>query len=455
MKPAIAPIGLDYLADALLAAGHNARLLDLCFSEDPATDIAAACRSFAADAIGVTIRNTDDCYFTSRSFFLPEIKRILELLRRHANAPIVLGGVGFSIMPEAVMEFCEADFGIAGDGEVALVEFLNALQRRGSWETVPNLLFRERGVIRRNRVEPADLSQLPPRRRAFVDNRRYFAAGGQTGFETKRGCPMSCLYCADPVAKGRATRWMPPSAVVAELAALLAQGVDHFHTCDSEFNLPAEHALEVCRAMVAAGLADKIRWYAYCAPKPFDDEMAAWFRRAGGVGIDFGADSGNDEMLARLGRPFAAADLADTAQICRRHGIRFMYDLLLGGPGETRETLAETIALMRRLEPDCVGLSIGVRVYEGTPVAQLLSRADGTEDRCRLLQPTFYVSPALGPDIVDIVRELVAGDPRFFLPQTSPDNANYNYNDNTALVQAIAAGARGAYWDILSGMGHS
>lgn len=449
MKPAIAPVGLDYLADSLWAAGHNTRLLDLCFSEDVTANIAAACSAFAADVIGVTLRNTDDCYYTSQAFFLPEIKRIVELLRQHCAAPIVLGGVGFSIMPAAVMEFCGADFGIAGDGETAFVEFLRALEHGDAWETVPNLLFRDNGVVRRNRVEFADLSALPSRRRTFVDNRRYFVTGGQAGFETKRGCPMPCIYCADPVAKGNKTRVRPPRAVAEELAALLAQGVDCFHTCDSEFNLPADHAVEVCRAIVRAGLGEKIRWYAYCAPKPFDDDMAALFQRAGCVGIDFGADSGNDAMLARLGRAFRVEDLADTAQICRRRGIRFMFDLLVGGPGETRQTLEETITLMRRLQPDCIGVSIGMRVYEGTPAAALLRAERGSQVELDLLRPAFYVSPALGPEIVEVMRDLVAGDPRFFLPTVSPDNANYNYNDNTALVQAIANGARGAYWDIL------
>ncbi|MCX7887631.1 MAG: cobalamin-dependent protein [Verrucomicrobiae bacterium] len=450
MKPAIAPIGLDYLADALFAAGHCVRLLDLCFTDDIATDIALTCRSFSADVIGVTVRNTDDCYYTSQAFFLPEIKRIIESLRQHSHAPILLGGVGFSIQPEAVMEFCGADFGIAGDGEAALVKFLDALAHGKPWETVPNLLFRHNGGIRRNRTEFADLALLPLRRRALVDNPRYFVAGGQAGFETKRGCPMHCIYCADPVAKGRTTRCLAPAAVVAELTALLAQGVDCFHTCDSEFNLPAEHAIAVCREIVRAGLGGKIRWYAYCAPKPFDDEMAAWLRRAGCVGIDFGADSGSDEMLARLGRAFRAEDLADTARICRRHGIRFMFDLLVGGPGETRQTLQETVTLMRRLQPDCVGVSIGMRVYPGTPATDLFRVNGAPQTSPDLLKPAFYVSPALGPQIADIVRELVAGDPRFFLPTPSPQNPNYNYNDNTVLVQAIANGARGAYWDILS-----
>jgi radical SAM superfamily enzyme YgiQ (UPF0313 family) len=358
-----------------------------------------------------------------------------------------------------VLDFCEADHGIASEGEQAFVELLSALENRSDLARVPNLLYRDDGVVRRNASVPVDLATLPPRRRALADNALYFRKGGQAGFETKRGCAMRCIYCADPVSKGRATRLLPPSAVVTELAALLAQGIDQFHTCDCEFNLPGEHARDVCRAIIDAGLGEKIRWYAYCAPTPFTDELAALCKRAGCAGIDFGADSGCDEMLRRLGRHFTANDLARTAETCRKHGIPFMYDLLLGGPGETRRTLRETIDFVRRVEADCVGLSIGVRIYSGTELARQL-RAEGDlaanphlrgarEDNPHLLKPVFYITPELGDDLTACVRELVAGDPRFFLPDDGAENSNYNYNENTVLVQAIEDGARGAYWDIL------
>jgi hypothetical protein len=70
MKPPVAPLGLDYLADAVRAAGHEPMLLDLCFSTDTEADIEAASR-MGPDVIGCTVRNTDDCYFASGAFFLP------------------------------------------------------------------------------------------------------------------------------------------------------------------------------------------------------------------------------------------------------------------------------------------------------------------------------------------------------------------------------------------------
>ena len=460
MKPACAPIGLDYVADSLIEAGHEPRLLDLCFSEDAQADIKSTIADFAPHLIGVTVRNTDECYM-SGAFFLPFITEVIDCLRKHSNAPIVMGGVGFSVMPEAVMQFCRSDYGIAGEGEEAFPRLAKALQTHSNVDSVPNLLHWESGAFRRNPTKYAPLDDLP-RTRSFVNNALYFREGGQAGFETKRGCDMKCVYCADPVSKGRHVRLRSPRLVVDELKALLAQGVDHFHTCDCEFNVPGDHARAICREIIESGIADKIRWYAYCSVTPFDDEMAELFKHAGCAGVDFGADSANDDMLKRLGRAFRSDDLARTADLCHKHGIPFMYDLLIGSPGETRETVRETIEFMRRIDADCVGLSMGVRIYDGTATAECVrSRGDiasnpdiygAKQDNPGFLRPVFYVSPDLGEDMVSIVSELVAGDPRFFLPSHEEVDTNYNYNDNTVLVRAIANGARGAYWDILRRM---
>ena len=139
-----------------------------------------------------------------------------------------------------------------------------------------------------------------------------------------------------------------------------------------------------------------------------------------------------------------------------------MYDLLIGGPGETRETVRQTIEFMRHIDADCVGLSMGVRIYDGTPMADYIRSLGDVasnpdiygvkEDNPDFMRPIFYVSPDLGENIASIVNELVAGDPRFFVPSREEADSNYNYNDNTVLVRAIADGARGAYWDILRRM---
>jgi len=451
MRPPIAPLALDYLGAALRVEGHQVRLLDLCWAEDANR---AACRAFAEgrpDLVALTFRNTDDCYFASRASFVDVLRADIDLIRQHYDGPIVVGGCGFSLMPTLLLDHAGADYGVRSDGEPALGPLLDALQGGPLLAQVPGLVYRHDGAWRKNPPGRAVLERLSLAARDVVDNRAYFAQGGQVGIETKRGCPGRCIYCADPVVKGHTPRLRPPADVVAEIRCLLAQGVDCLHLCDSEFNLPEAHAIAVCQAILGAGLQDRVRWYTYAAPVPFSRELAALMRRAGCVGVNFGADSGNDRMLAALGRDHRARDLAETARVCRQAGLVFMYDLLLGAPGETPQSVAETIALMKHLSPDRVGISLGVRVYPGTRLARQLAASPGD---CGLignpasLEPSFYLSPALGPDAAGLVRDLVGDDARFFLPAIG-GTQDYNYNDNAVLVHAIAAGHRGAYWDIL------
>jgi len=452
IQPPIAPIGLDYVAEALNAAGHHVEILDLCWADDWDAAIASFLDGTSFGLIGVTLRNTDDCVFTSRQSFLGGFADVVSTIRKHTDALIVLGGMGFSVMPEQVLELCEADVGVWGDGEFALVELADRIEGKREWHDLPNLIWRRNGRWHRNPPSTPPLTDLPPMSRGWVDNRRYFREGGQAGIETKRGCPRHCIYCADPVAKGKAIRVRPPEAVVDELERLLEQGIDHIHTCDSEFNLPKWHAAEVCQEIIRSDIGDKLRWYAYCSPVPFSRELAKLMRRAGCVGVNFGVDHGDEGMLRRLRRGFTPDDVLNAARWCQEAGMAVMFDLLLGSPGETRESIVGAIQLMKRAEPDRVGVALGLRVYPGTELADLMTREaplEGLVGGGDLSEPCFFLEPRVAPFAFDLLDELVGDDRSFFFFDPSRPDRDYNYNANQRLVDAIGRGYRGAYWDIL------
>ena len=467
MKPVVAPLALDYLSQALTVAGFEVDILDLAFDDDYKDLVSDYFTQNAPLAIGITIRNTDDCYFASRDFVLRRTKQISDEIKKHSNAPIVLGGVGFSAMPEAIMRYLDVDFGIVGEGEAALPEFLQCLRAEGDLSGVPGLVYKTPERYRHNPIEYIDLNKISLASRGTIDNFRYFIEGGMAGFETKRGCNQRCAYCLDPVSKGRKIRMRTPMDVADELECLLDMGITHFHTCDSEFNIPAHHAQAVCEELVRRKLGEKIQWYAYASPVPFPDSLAQLMKKAGCVGIDFGVDHGNDEMLKCLRRNFCADDLKQTAQICHKHGIIFMYDLLLGGPGETKATLKETIELMKKIRPSRVGVALGMRIYPGTEVARLVreiatmgsssevnsiyGQLKGNPD---FLEPVFYLSSDLGGEPADYVASLIGDDEMFFFASPGEAGQNYNYNENSVLVQAIQSGYRGAFWDILRRLVH-
>jgi hypothetical protein len=235
---------------------------------------------------------------------------------------------------------------------------------------------------------------------------------------------------------------------------LLAQGIDHLHTCDGEFNLPASHAMDVCGEMARRGLGERLRWYAYCTPAPFSCEIARAMRAAGCEGINFGADNGNTVMLERLGRGFVAADIAHAVRWSKECGMAVMLDLLLGSPGESSESLTQTIELMKAVDADRVGVFVGVRVYPGTKLWRRLHAGHdggGLSGGINPADPVFFLEPAIAPFVFELLDGLIGDDRRFlfFDPAKADRNYNYNYNANQRLVESIAAGQRGAYWDIL------
>ncbi|MBE0536808.1 MAG: radical SAM protein [Phycisphaerae bacterium] len=466
MRPPIAPIGLDYLAAAAEAAGIQTEVLDLCLVDDPQKAMADYFGAHSPTLVGVTLRNVDDCFWPNAQWFVPDHRKIVDDLRRLTDAPIVLGGVGYAIFPEHILRYTGADLGIRGDGEQALIQLYRAVEGRQNYQGIAGLLWRDGDTILANPPAWPDTLTLATRRDA-LDNRTYFRLGGQAGLETKRGCNRDCIYCAEHLAKGKMLRRRNPAEVADEAEYLLKKGVDVLHLCDSEFNIPRDHAAAVCDAFIRRKLADRLRWYAYLTTTPFDDALAAAMKAAGCAGINFTGDSGSPAMLKTYRQRHTPEDLARTVTACRKHGIEVMIDLMIGGPGETPETVARTIGFVKQIDPDCAGTALGIRIYPHTEIARIAAaegpletnpnirrRYEGTVD---LFQPTFYIAHALGDTPANLVRGLIAGDTRFFAPM--PDLADaaqpasdHNYNDNTELANAIAEGARGAYWHILKSM---
>ncbi len=464
MKPVVAPLAIDYLAQSAEEKGFQPEILDLSFAADPNREIE---RSLAREEyllVAVTVRNLDDSYFASQDFCLRQTKGIIDAIRNRTGAPVVLGGVGFSVLPAEALEYCGVEWGIKGEGEWSLPLLAGQLAAGKDPQRIPGLVRAGKNGRSGSPARYGPLADISLAGRRTLDNRRYFEEGGMVGFETKRGCDRKCVYCADPLSKGRAVRCRNPRDVADEISSLYAQGIDHFHTCDSEFNVPEEHAIQVCREIAARGLGEKIRWFAYGSPESFSEELASCMKKAGCAGIDFGVDHGADSMLRRLGRSFTRAGIENTARLARKYGFSFMFDLLFGAPGETRETIRETVDLMKTLSPDRIGISLGVRLYAGTPLARRIAEKEGLErgnknlhgvvaGNKRMLQPVFYLGADLGEDIEAFIEKEIQGDPRFLLGSRKQIDRNYNYNANSRLMEAIQKGYRGAFWDILRRLG--
>lgn len=456
IQPPIAPIAFDYLYEPLIQAGFQVDILDLCFAADYKEAIVRYCATHQVDFWGVTLRNTDDVYFASQQSFLDLVREMIAALKRQRNVPVTLGGVGFSIMPERILERCGADYGIVCEGEVAFPALLGCLRAGQPLDSVPNLVWRTDAGIVRNPVRYADLLTLPTHQRTLVDNERYFLHGGQAGIETKRGCNRRCIYCVEPLTKGQRLRFHSPAQVADQIQNLVERGIFAFHINDSEFNLSIQHPIAICDELIRRNLHRRIEWYAYGMPAPFPDHLASKMREAGCVGMNFGTDSASEVMLAVLQRTFTKEDIRSALKTCRRHGLRSLVELLFGAPGETAATIKETIEFMQEIDAESVSITAGLRVFPGTELERMV-RAEGiTPDNPNLFgaitdnedlsKPLFYLRAAIADNPLEYIASLTRGDPRFFTV-----NAEIlNYSTNQALIDAISAGARGAYWSILT-----
>jgi radical SAM superfamily enzyme YgiQ (UPF0313 family) len=456
VKPAIAPIAFDYLHEPLVQAGFDVDILDLCFSLDYEETIAQYAGENRVDFWGVTLRNTDDVYFSSRHSFLQRAAAMIKALRRHGPVPVIVGGVGFSVMPQKILDACAADYGIVCEGEVAFPELLCALVQGAPLDHIPNLVHRRDGRVVVNPVRYAELDRVPSHSRTLANNERYFLHGGQAAVETKRGCNRRCIYCVEPLTKGKKIRFHTPSQVADQIESLVHRGIYAFHVNDSEFNLSVQHPIQVCDEIIRRGLHRRIEWYAYGMPAPFPDELARKMREAGCVGMNFGTDSASETMLRILRRTFTKADIGRAVDTSRRHGLRYIIELLFGAPGETAATVRETIDCMRAIDAERVSVTAGLRIFPGTELERMV-RAEGLhrgnpnlygaiEGNDDLLQPVFYLPTTIAEKPLEYIDSLTKGDPRFFGVNTG----DFNYNANDLLVDSIAAGARGAYWAILS-----
>jgi radical SAM superfamily enzyme YgiQ (UPF0313 family) len=416
-RPLVSPVGLEYVAETLEQAGISISIIDLAFEVDWRNAIKRELSDREPLAVGLTVRNVDDSSFISKKSFIPWISELVEETRKHTASPIILGGIGFSIMPEAVLETVNADVGIYGDGEEVTLLLAKSFVAGENISTLPNVAYWHEGRIVRNPRVDVDLDQFPhPRRRAF-DNRKYEQMGAMVGVETKRGCSEACIFCADPVAKGKKVRLRPPAIVIEEICDLVEQGISWLHFCDSEFNLPIAHAKEICQAIISRRLNDRLRWYCYCSPISFDRELAKLMKKSGCAGVNFGVDSLCDEQLLRLGRRHSLKDVIDLVRILREEELNFMFDLLVGGPGETEQTVSITINKIKELDIPLTGVSVGIRVYPDTPLGKAV--AGGFDNgglhpsTGSLSQPVFYLYPLLGAEPLNLVQRLVAGDPHF------------------------------------------
>ena len=162
---------------------------------------------------------------------------------------------------------------------------------------------------------------------------------------------------------------------------------------DNTFNLPPSYAKDLCRKLIEAQLG--LDWWAIVYPKWVDQELAELMAKAGCTQVSLGFQSGSEPVLMQLNKRFSRADVKAISAMFSAVGIKRNGFLLLGGPGETRETVEESLAFADSLHLDGLKVTVGSRIYPGTALHSIAVAEGAVSADDDLLSPRFYLTAGL------------------------------------------------------------
>jgi radical SAM superfamily enzyme YgiQ (UPF0313 family) len=403
-----APTGLIFIGGYLRKHGHKVRIHQLIShvadqDEDDLpllrAELDPIVEEFNPDAIGISVRNVGAARRARNPFHLIEYystfydARVVRVLRDMSSAPIIIGGTGFACEPGLYLKHVKPDYGVIGEGEETTAALLDAIGRGEEPAGIPGVCRvpadAEEAVANCPRI--ADLGTLGVGACDVVADFRehYYDEGGYAAIQTKRGCAMRCIYCTTPFFEGREYRLRPVAHAIEEIAAYKEHwGVRHFFLVDATFNHPYDQALEVCDAILQAGL--DIEWFAEISPASFDDELCRAMVQAGCIGVTLSPDSCSDSVLEAYDKPFGTAEIRNAVDVLRRSELAFDTRLIIGGPGETKETVAESMAFCaEHLRHEVVGFYDGMVITTRAPVFRIAAE-EGVIDGDRPYEDVIF-----------------------------------------------------------------
>ncbi len=386
------PLGLDYVAGAI-AAGHQVQIADMNSLQDN-DSLGKIIRQFSPDVIGISLRNIDNTDTTDPEGFVGKYRELIKVLRHHSKALLVLGGSGFTIFPEETMNALNADYGVIGEGE-RMALLLDAIENRKDISALPGVVTRQ---VRK--VIPAPWRKKISRK--FDGNHShlqfYLNNGGMLNLQTKRGCNFKCIYCTYPHIEGRNLRLIDPHEVAETALGLQKAGAKYFFITDSLFNSDHSHSIAVAQEFIKAGVT--IPWGAFFAPLKGPADYFQTMADAGLTHAEFGTDSLSDPVLKSYCKPFRVDHVFESHQAAIDAGLYVAHYFLLGGPGETPDTLNETLSNVDRLESAVLFFFCSIRIYPYTALYDISVKEGQVSKRQSILEPVFYRSAIIETDTI-------------------------------------------------------
>lgn len=340
------PLGLAYLAAMAEQDGHEVRIHD--FGLYPH-------RSVEEDVQEIVDFKPDLVAFTSMTTSYHNVEQTAALVKEALGVPIVIGGPHATSLPEYTLQNPNIDFLVYGEGEYIWCDFLRAFSAGDDrWDRILGLWYKEDGrVVNGGRRPPiTDLDALPFPSRHLFDLEKYplYAPDGKLMITvlSSRGCPYACSFCFKGIV-GRSYHQRSPENIVAELRQVIDRyGVRNFYFIDDLFTIDVRRLNALLDYFIEQNL--DIRWRCLARVDRVTPELLEKMYRAGCRQIHYGIESGNPEILKATAKHIDLDQVRQAVKWTEEAGIRAKGYFILGLPGDTLETMEQTIEFAASLD---------------------------------------------------------------------------------------------------------
>jgi len=407
--PIMPSLSLAAVAGALLDNGHDVRIIDLIFSDAGSSDecVKSEINLYKPDMVGVTATTT----------LFHEASRISDLAKSISNNIItILGGPHASCLPIEALNASSFDIAVTGEGENAV----KAIASRSSGEAFTGVYFKAKigsyradSKIQRTPEIPVDSLPMPALK--LFDASKYFcprviARRNPVGpIEMSRGCIFNCSFCNKTV-HGRNFRIKSPERVIAELRELKRLGYREFHVLDDQFTTDINKAKAIVDEILKQSINMTWNLRTGIRVDKVDEEFLRMAKKAGCYQVGIGFESGNQKCLDAAGKGIRIEQAFNAMRIIKKVGIESAGFFMLGLPGESVETMEETIRYAIKLNPDYAKATVlvpfpGTRIFDEYEKKGLIKTRDWS--RYNFHEPSeIYTHPTLSWDILKKYYEL-------------------------------------------------
>jgi radical SAM superfamily enzyme YgiQ (UPF0313 family) len=299
---------------------------------------------------------------------------------------IVLGGPHPTLLPqETMLASPDIDIVIRGEGEATIIELLQSLESKQPLANIAGISYRQNGKMTSTRPRPItlDLDSLPFLAYHLLPWRRYRPRpprGRLSPFAallTSRGCPYHCNYCSKAIF-GQKFRGQSPARVVDEIIYLKQRfGIKEFAFYDDVFSLNQKRAYAIADEILKRGL--KVDWTCETRVDLVGRELLNHLKQAGCYSVAYGIESGSQEIIDIINKEITLEQAEEAVQLSSEAGLQTIGYFMIGNPGETPETVRQTIRFARKLKLDFVQFSVTIP-YPGCELYELYLKDSKVRD---------------------------------------------------------------------------